>query len=145
MTGRPRNVDDLRAEIHELFDELWQVPRLTGARRRFHPQCDCFRTEDPPQLHVVLELPGTDPATVRLAATGRTLVVSGVRDRPHVPGARYRQVEIEYGAFERRVELGEDVDPSRATASYEQGMLHIDLPLAERVRQQRVTIEVERE
>jgi HSP20 family protein len=130
VTGRTRNADDLRAEIHELFADLWQVPRFSGGPRRFRPQCDCFRTDEPRALHVVVELPGTNPASVRVALSGRTLIVAGVRERPHVPGARHRQMEIEYGAFERRVELGEDVDAGGATASYEQGMLRIDLPLA---------------
>lgn len=129
MTGRARDVDDLRGEIQELFAELWQVPRFAGLRRRIRPQCDCFRTDDPLALHVVVELAGADPATVRVTAAGRALVVAGRRERPRVAGARYRQMEIEYGEFERRVDLGEDVDASRASATYERGLLRIDLPL----------------
>ena len=129
MTRRPSDVDDLRIEIQELFAELWQVPRYSGLRHRFRPQCDCYRTADPPALHVVVELPGTDAESVRVTAVGATLIVSGRRDRPQVPGARYRQMEIEYGEFERRIELGEDVDVERATATYERGLLRIVLPL----------------
>ena len=129
MTGRPRDVDDLRVEIQELFAELWQVPRFSGLRPRFRPQCDCFRLDDPPELHVVVELPGADSESVHVTAAGRTLVVSGRRERPRVSGAHYRQMEIEYGEFERRLELGEDVDASRASATYERGLLRIVLPL----------------
>ena len=129
MTGRPRDVDDLQIEIQELFAELWQVPRYSGLRPRFRPQCDCYRTDDPPAVHVVVELPGADTGAVRVTAAGNTLIVSGRRPRPNVPGARYRQMEIEYGEFERRVDLGEDVDVSRATATYERGFLRIVLPL----------------
>ena len=39
-------------------------------------------------------------------------------------------MEIEYGPFERRVRLVEDVDPERARARYEQGELTISLPIA---------------
>jgi HSP20 family molecular chaperone IbpA len=129
VTGRARDVDDLRGEIQELFAELWQVPRYSGLRHRFRPQCDCFRTDDPPTLHVVVELAGVDPGSVRVTAAGRALVVAGRRERPHVAGARYRQMEIEYGEFERRVELGEDVDAAQASASYERGLLRIVIPL----------------
>jgi HSP20 family molecular chaperone IbpA len=145
MTGRRRDVDDLRNEIHELFADLWQVPRFSGVRHRFRPQLDCFRTDDPPQLHVVVELPGADPETIDVAALGRTLVVAGSRERPHVPGARYQQMEIEYGAFQRRIELGEDVDPAAAQATYERGILTIVLPMVERApAAERVAIEVRR-
>jgi len=109
--------------------ELWEVARYAGHRRGFQPQCDCYRTDDPPALHLLLELPGVDPDAVRIVAAGTTLVVSGVRQRPHPAGARYHQVEIEYGPFERRIELAEDVDPDAATATYEAGMLRLEVPL----------------
>jgi HSP20 family molecular chaperone IbpA len=44
-------------------------------------------------------------------------------------GARYHQVEIEYGPFERRIELAEDVDADAATATCEAGMLQLEVPL----------------
>ena len=128
MTGR-RHLGDLQGEIEELFADLWEVPRFAAQRRGFRPQCDCYRTDEPPALHLTLELPGVDPAAVRIVASGTTLVVSGVRVRPHHAGARYHQVEIEYGPFERRIELGEDVDADGATATYEAGMLRLEVPL----------------
>jgi HSP20 family protein len=109
--------------------ELWEVSRFSHQRRGFQPQCDCYRTDDPPALHLLLELPGVDPAAVRIVASGTELVVSGVRERPHPGAAHYRQVEIEYGAFERRIELAEDVDVDAVSAEYEAGMLRLEVPL----------------
>jgi HSP20 family molecular chaperone IbpA len=52
-------------------------------------------------------------------------------------------MEIEYGAFQRRIELGEDVDPARATATYERGLLRVVLPIAEQASvQTKIVIEV---
>jgi HSP20 family protein len=145
MAGRRRNFGDLQGEVQELFADMWQVPGFTGMRRGYRPQGDCFRTDDPPALHVVLELPGADPASIVVLVAGRSFTVSGVRERPMLPGARYQQMEIEYGPFQRRIELGEDVDADRATAAYERGLLRIVLPLATRVRTQtQITIEVRR-
>ena len=129
MTGRARHLGDLQGEIQDLFADLWEVSRLSGLRRGFRPQCDCYRTDDPPALHLVVELPGVDPAAVRVVPSDTALVVSGVRERPDPRGARYHQVEIEYGAFERRIELVEDVDAEAVTASYEAGMLRLEVPL----------------
>ena len=90
-----------------------------------------------------VELPGMDPDSVELLVAGRSFIVSGTRERPIVPGARYQQMEIEYGAFQRRIELGEDVDPTRATATYERGLLRVVLPLAEHgSAQTKIVIEV---
>ena len=143
MTGRRQDLDALQGEIQELFADLWQVPGFVGLRRGFRPQCDCFRTEDPPTLHVVVELPGVKPESVEVVAANRTLLVAGKRERPKVDGARYLAIEIEYGAFERRIELGEEVDTSRAAATYERGMLKIVLPIAKgSAREGSVPVEV---
>jgi HSP20 family protein len=131
MTGRRRDLDDIQGEIQELFADLWQVPGFAGLRRGFRPQCDCFRTDDPPTLHVVVELPGVDPSSVEVSAAGRILTISGSRERPQVPGARYHSMEIEYGTFQRRLELGVQVDADHANATYERGMLKLTLPVVE--------------
>ena len=110
MAGRRKNLDDLQGEIQELFADLWQVPGFAGMRRGYRPQCDCFRTDDPPSLHVVLELPGVDPDSVELVVDGPLAHGLGHARAADRPGARYQQMEIEYGAFQRRIELGEDVD-----------------------------------
>jgi HSP20 family protein len=144
VAGSRRHIGDLQGEIQELFAELWQVPRFSGMRSGFLPQCDCYRTDDPPALHVVVELPGVDPTTVQVVASGRALAVAGKRDRPRVSGARYQQMEIEYGAFQRQVQLAEDVEPNGATARFEHGILTVQLPVADRAPLGHVTIEVER-
>ena len=131
MTGRRRHLGDLQGEIQELFADLWQVPGFAGLRHGFRPQCDCFRTDDPPTLNVVVELPGVDPGSVEVSAAGRLLTIAGTRERPKVAGARYQSMEIDYGSFQRRIELGEEVDASRATATYERGMLKLVLPVVE--------------
>ena len=112
--------------------DLWEVTRFSGVRRGFQPQCDCYRTDDPPTLHLIFELPGIDPGDIHLETTEHGLLVSGRRERPHSEGARWHQVEIEYGTFERRMELAEAVDAGAASTSYEAGMLWIELPLGDR-------------
>jgi HSP20 family protein len=140
-----RDTDKLQEEIEELFADLWQVPRFSGLRHGFRPNVDCFHTDDPHALTVVVELPGVDPQTVQVAAGERVLAVAGERRRPQVRGRVYQQMEIEYGAFQRQVRLGEDVDPSRASARYEHGILTITLPVVEKAPTGgRVTIAVER-
>jgi HSP20 family protein len=138
------DLDELQQQVQELFNDLWQVPRFSGLRHGFRPQADCFRTDDPPAIHVVVELPGVDPAQVRIAVSGRTLVVAGVRARASVPaGARVQQIELEYGPFQRQLRLSDDIDAGGATATFDRGLLRITLPIAPAApRQERVSIEV---
>ena len=142
----PRDTDRLRGEIEVLFADLWQVPRYGAGRTGFRPPVDCFRTEEPPELTVVVELAGVDPASVELELGDGELSISGERTRPPGPARVYQQMEIEYGRFERHVALGEGVDAEAATATYERGLLRIVLPLAPPPRhsERRVVIAVRR-
>lgn len=139
-----RDHDKLQEEIEELFADLWQVPRFSGLRHGFRPNVDCFHTDDPHALTVVVELPGVDPQTVRLVAGERVLVVAGERKRPQATGRVYQQVEIEYGPFQRQVRLAEDVDPERARAWFDHGILTVELPVVEKplpAGRYRITVE----
>ena len=126
-----RDVRLIHEELEELFADLWQVPRFSGLRHGFRPNVDCFHTDDPHALTVVVELPGVDPQSVRVVAGERVLIVAGERKRPKVPGRVYQQMEIEVGPFQRQVRLAEDVDPTHARASLEHGVLTVELPVAD--------------
>jgi HSP20 family protein len=139
---RRTDIDRLHDEINELIDELWHVPRFAGARRGFRPHVDCVRSEDPAELRVFVELPGVDPAAIRLIAADRVLVVAGERCRPSFDG-RYQQMEIEYGPFQRRIPLDEPVDTAAASARYERGLLEVVLPIAAKApKRERVSIAI---
>jgi HSP20 family protein len=142
---RRRDIDQLHDEIQELFADMWQVPRFSaGLRQGYRPQADCFRTDDPPALHVIVELPGVDPASVEVVVAGRALTIGGERTRPRAAGAHYLAMEIEYGAFKRTVELGVEIDPTNVTATYDKGMLKVTLPLAPTAPEGKVSIDVKR-
>ena len=106
-------------------------PFSRGARRGFRPQVDVLHSDERDALTVLVELPGVDPDDVELIATPRALVVAGERRRPTEHG-HHEQLEIEYGPFQRKVVLSQDVDPERASATYERGMLRVVLPVAPR-------------
>ena len=146
MTRRERlTPQDLHAEIEELFSELWHVPRFAGMRRGFRPMVDSYRTDDPPELTVIVEVPGIDPKSLGIVVSERTLAVSGERRRDRSDNRVYQQMEIEYGQFARQIRLSEDIDPDRASATYEHGILTITLPIAAKpVLIERYTIVVER-
>jgi HSP20 family protein len=140
--GRRRNLKD---EIDELFADLWQVSRLSGLRRGFRPNLDSFRSPDPVTFTIVVEIAGIDPDQVHVAAADGTLVISGERRRQPSEGRVYQQIEIEYGPFERVVQLPPDVDVSQAEARYDRGLLTIHVPIAEKTKaSERVPIEIRR-
>src|SRR4051794_41566983 len=121
----PRDVDKLQEEIEELFADLWQVPRFSGLRHGFRPNVDCFHTEDPHALTVIVELPGVDAQSVRIVATERLLVIAGDRKRPKVAGRVYQQMEIETGPFQRQGRLAGEGGPGGAAGRVGGGGLDV--------------------
>ena len=120
----------MKSEMEELFADLCQVPRLVARRAGFRPALDVYRTDDPPAVTVVVELAGVDPDAVEAAVVDGILVVRGRRSRPAGDQRSYQHIEIDYGVFERRVQLNDAVDSEDASATYENGLLSIHLPLA---------------
>jgi HSP20 family protein len=138
MSGR-RDVDRLKAEMEELFADLCQH-RLAPQRRGFRPRVDAYRTDDPPAIHVVVELAGVDPSEVDVAVVDGVLSISGRRSRRSGDGRHYEHIEIDYGPFERHIALGSEVAEGKAEARYEHGLLTIVFPLRQRSRPVRVEV-----
>jgi HSP20 family protein len=98
------NFERMRREIDELFGDVFERTGLTQSRA-FTPEVDVYYC-------------GGGPA--------RAIV------RPQeAEGRLYQQIEIANGPFKRVIELSADVDAERAAATYDDGVLRIDIPLAQ--------------
>jgi HSP20 family protein len=125
------NFERMRREMDELFGDVFE--RSTGLRGRgFSPAVDVYYVDDPPRAVVKVDLAGVEIEDVALEIRGRQLLIAGERRPAQASGRLYQQIEIEHGPFRRLVELGADVDPERARASYSDGLLEVEVPLARR-------------
>ena len=132
MAGRD-DQSRLKHELEELFADLCQVPRLVAPRRGFRPAIDVFRAEDPPRIDIVVELAGVDPGEIDLSFADSVLTIRGKRRRSAGQGHHFQHMEIDYGTFERRVAISDPIDVDAVKASYDRGLLLIELPVAERM------------
>jgi HSP20 family protein len=124
------NFERMRREMDELFGDVFE--RRRGLRGRgFSPRIDVYYTDNPPRAVVKVDLAAVDPADVALEIRGRQLLIAGERRPTEVGGRLYQQIEIEHGPFRRVVELGADVVADKATASYQDGVLQVEIPLAD--------------
>jgi HSP20 family protein len=123
------NFERMRRDMDELFGDVFERRRsLRG--RGFSPRVDVYYTDKPPRAVVKVDLAAVDPADVGLEIRGRQLVIAGERRPGEAGGRLYQQIEIEHGPFRRVVELGADVVADEATASYQDGVLQVEIPLA---------------
>ena len=130
------NFERMWREMDELLGDPFakKRSRLARAATGFSPRVDVYYCgTDEPKAIVKVELAGVDIDSVSLEVSGRELVISGERAVAETEGRVYQQVEIEAGPFRRTVELGADVVSERARASYEDGILRVELPLAGQV------------
>ncbi|MCF7837557.1 MAG: Hsp20/alpha crystallin family protein [Candidatus Marinimicrobia bacterium] len=110
-----------------------------AARSGWTPNMDVC--EGPSEVRVRLELAGVEPAEVRIELEQRVLVVSGQRAADARPAAyRFRQLELEYGPFEPRLNLPYAVETDAIQARFRHGLLEIVLPRARAMARRQVPI-----
>jgi HSP20 family protein len=129
-----------RDDVDRLFAELYPGGRHAASSEARAPVDVYVADGEPPTLVVEMDAAGVDPDLVDVSLQGDVLVVRGERRRR--PGSRrvYHHAEIAWGPFERRLKLGVPVDANATTASYEDGILRIALPLAPKQPSRRVDI-----
>jgi len=124
------NFERMRREMDELFGDVFGNAGLSTRRTGFSPAVDVFYADDPPRAIVHAELAGIDAGDLGLEIQGRELTLTGHRREADAEGRVYQQLEIEHGPFRRTIELGAEVIADQARATYQDGILRVELPLA---------------
>ena len=94
------------------------------------PNTDVYVTDA--GMVIKVELAGVRCENLQIAAEGQQLRISGERpDGCRAAKCSFMVMEINYGSFETMVELPPGYDLSLAKASYLNGFLRLDVPLAE--------------
>lgn len=133
-----KNIISHWAQIHrKLVGEI--VEPQGGA---WAPNTDVYESAD--DVMVKVELAGVDKESVQIQLDGQTLIVQGMRRDPYggesTAGYRFRQMEIEYGPFQRAVALPFPVDADHATAQMQNGILKIRLPRAQEAAPTKISV-----
>ena len=94
------------------------------------PNTDVYVTDA--GMVIKVELAGMRSENLQITVEGQQLCISGERpDGCRAPKCSFMVMEINYGPFETMVELPPGYDLSLAKASYLNGFLRLDVPLAE--------------
>ena len=113
-----------------MMGDSWSRTRYVTRRSTgFSPNVDVYYCGEPQRASVKVDLAGIDLSEVGIEVSGRHLAIVGERQLQETEGRVYQQIEIPSGQFRRVIELQVEVDAESASASYEDGVLRIELPL----------------
>ena len=130
----------LAAEVSRLMNDT-AVNTPAFAATGLTPPADIL--EDAQGYLVVLDLPGVDPATIKLSVEKDTLEVLAERKLAALAaGQELHRSERAFGAFARSFRLPSSVDATRVQATYEAGVLSVTLPKREEAKARAIPVTV---
>ncbi|GCD35745.1 hypothetical protein OEIGOIKO_03492 [Streptomyces chrestomyceticus JCM 4735] len=127
----------MRTDPFREFDRLTQQVFGTTARPAALPM-DAYRAGDEFVIH--FDLPGVDPETIDLDIERNVLTVRAERASTAPEGAEMIASERTAGKFSRQLFLGDTLDSDRVDAAYENGVLTLRIPVAERAKPRKIEI-----
>ena len=125
--------DPLR-DFDRLTQQMLSDRRLAGAM-----PMDVYRSGDHYVLH--FDLPGIDPRSVELSVEDNTLTVRASRPARTAQDVEYLVAERPTGDFTRQLVLGNGLDLTKISATFEVGVLTVTIPVAETAKPRRIRID----
>jgi HSP20 family protein len=127
------------------FDPFRDLDRLTqqmfggsreGASRSF--LMDAYRRGDRFFVHV--DLPGVDADSIDLNVEQNVLTIQAERRYEQGDDDQILVLERPQGTFSRQLFLSDALDADQIAASYEQGVLTLEIPVSEQAKPRRIQV-----
>jgi HSP20 family protein len=119
-------------EFDRAFDQAW-----SQSRRAAIPM-DAYRHGDSFVIH--LDMPGVDPDSIDVSVERNAMTISAERHWQAVEGDEVVAAERRQGSFSRQLLLSDALDTDGIHASYENGVLTVTVPIADRAKPRRVEV-----
>ena len=140
---RPSRFGDvmtLRQAMDRLFEDDFR-PFNTASGLLSGPALPLDVTTDPDALTVQAALPGIKPDDVEITVENGTLTISGkTQEERSGDEGSYLVQEIRRGSFSRSMTLPQGLEPDKADATFENGMLTLRIPKAEQLKPRQIRI-----
>ena len=128
----------MRTDPFREFDRLTASVFGTPARPAAMP-IDAFRSGD--TFVVEFDLPGVSAESIDLTVERNVLTVHAKRERQSAEAAELIVSERPFGTFSRQLFLGDTLDTEHIVARYTDGVLRLEIPVAEQAKPRKVAVE----
>ena len=136
-----RDAVSLREAMNRLFEESFLRPDLFGVGETAASALplDMYETEN--DVVVKASVPGVKPEDIEVTVTGDLLTIKGeFKSEERTEKQNFIRQERRYGSFCRQLGLPASVDSGKAEASFENGILTLNLPKVEAVKPKTVKV-----
>ncbi len=122
--------------VPSTFGDLLEnvINRDVQRELNFTPEVDIIKNEDGFEINLIAA--GMTKSDFTLDINDNTLTLSGERKQPD--NIKFLQSESRYGSFKRAFKLNDDIDQSKISAAYENGILKIVLPINKKKLEKKV-------
>lgn len=130
----------LREAMDRLFEESYVRPGThyrAGGETRCSLPINAYATDE--EIVITAAIPGVDPETVEITFESETLTIRGEMQAP-LENVEYLLQERSHGKFERTLRLNIPVQPDKAEATFEQGVLTLVIPKREEIKPRTIQI-----
>jgi HSP20 family protein len=113
--------------LHRVFGDTMGTTNGPATPRGFSPNVDVSESDQ--ELCFSVELPGVEQDAFEVLVDADVLIIKGEKQAAsREEGDQYRRVERSSGSFERKFQLGWDVDADKLEATYKNGVLEVRIP-----------------
>ena len=128
-----RHLQDLQDEIDRLWESLpaplWRSS-AAATPQPWAPAVDVLRKDG--SVVIKAELPGLTAADIEITVSDEAVILQGEKsEEKETKESDYYRCERSYGRFSRHIALPGRGDPDRATATFKDGVLEVEVPLQE--------------
>jgi HSP20 family protein len=133
----------LRDAVNRLFEESFIWPgRLEVFTGRSFP-VDVYETKDQQGFVIEASLPGVKPEDISISAMGDTLTITyATKGEEKVEKTNYVRRERYEAEMTRTITLPTQIDPEKVQATYEQGVLKLQVPKSEATKPKQIKVKV---
>lgn len=135
-TRRPVSIFDVMSQFDEALRPINSEFASVCRQEEFHPSVDIEQKDG--VWFVTADLPGMRKEDVKVEYSDGVLTLSGERNKESRGEGKY--LERVYGRFTRSFKLPTPVDVDKIQAKYENGVLSLELPMAEAARAKAIEI-----
>ena len=125
--------------MEQLFEDVFRGFDAPLAAQGFEPAIDV--EEDENEIRVTAELPGLEEKDFSVEVDGDVLKLSGEkRSERDEQGKGWHRTERGFGRFQRAFRFSSDVDATKVSARFKNGVLVIALPKAESAKPREIPV-----